>query len=127
MQALDYRIPEEDRRVEPVYVPISRTQLNRAFALVAAILSLASLVVVYQGATDEPYAAYRRYDAIVQVGVATALMALWACYVIALVVLVAARKLSAWWLALLIWAAICLFYLSSSPLGYLGERKRGHD
>jgi hypothetical protein len=121
MPALDYRIPKDDRRVETPYVPISRTQLNVTFALVAAVLSAASFVVVLQGATDEPYMGYRRYDAVVQVGVGTALMVLWCCCALAVVVLVATRKLPVWWLALLLWAAICLFYLSFAPLGYLGD------
>jgi peptidoglycan/LPS O-acetylase OafA/YrhL len=121
MQALDYRIPKDDQRVEPPYVPISRTQLNVAFALVAAVLSIASLFVVMQGANDEPYGVYRRYDAVVQVGIGTALMVLWGCCALAVVVLVAARKLPVWWLALLLWAAICLFYLSYSPFGYLAD------
>src|SRR2546423_5895179 len=118
MQALDYRIPKDDQRVAPPYVPVSRTQLNVAFALIAAALSVASLVVVFQGANDEPYMGYRQYDAVVQVGVGTALMVLWCCWSLSVVVLVGARKLPVWWLALLLWAAICLFYLSFSPLGY---------
>ena len=121
MQAFDYRIPQDDQRVEPPCVPISRTQLNVAFALIAAALSIASLFVVMQGANDEPYGAYRRYDAIVQVGVGTALMVLWCSCSLAVLVLVGARKLTAWWLTLLLWAALCLFYLSYSPLGYLQD------
>ena len=99
--------------------PISRSQLNVAFALVTVVLSAASFFVVLQGANDEPYVGYRRYDAIMQVGVGTALMVLWGLCSIAVVVLVARRKLSLAWIALLLWAAICLFYLSYSPLGYL--------
>ena len=121
MQALDYRIPKDDQRVEPPAWPISRLQLNVAVAATAAALSAASLVVVFQGANDEPYMGYRRYDALVQVGVGTSLMVLWVLCSIAVVVLVVKQKLSRGWLALLLWAAICLFYLSSSPLGYLQD------
>ena len=74
-----------------------------------------------QGANDEPYLGYRRYDAIVQVGVGSALIVLWCCYCIAVALLVAARKLSVAWLVLLLWGAICVFYLSYSPLGYLED------
>ena len=95
--------------------------MNVSFALIVALLSAASFVVVDQGANDEPYVGYRRYDAIVQVGVGTALMVLWSCCAVAVVVLVAARKLPSWWLMLLLWAAICTFYLSYSPLGYLED------
>ena len=124
MQALDYRTPTPDRRLAPPYVPVSRTQLNVTFALAAAVLSVASLVVVMQGAHDEPYTGYRRYDAVVQIGVAAALMALWCCWFLAVSVLVAAGKMRRYWLPLLLWAAICLFYLSESPLGYLGDIER---
>ena len=120
MQALDYNIPRDEPAGAP-YVPISWSQLNVAFAVMAALLSIASLLVVLQGAGDEPYGVYRRYDAIVQVGVGTALMVLWCCYCLALLVLVVTRKLPAWWLALLLWVAICLLYLSESPLGYLQD------
>jgi len=64
---------------------------------------------------------YRRYDALVQVGVGASLMVLWCCFTLAVLLLAASRKISAWWLATLPWAAICLFYLSSCPLGYLQD------
>jgi peptidoglycan/LPS O-acetylase OafA/YrhL len=124
MEPLDYRIPREDQGAEPALWPISRRQLNVAVAIVAAALSAVSLFVVVQGANDEPYMAYRRYDAVMQVGVGTALMVLWGCSSVTVLVLVRKRKLSAAWLALLLWAAICLFYLSSSPLGYLEDMER---
>jgi hypothetical protein len=68
--------------------------------------------------------AYRRYDAIVQVGVGTALMLLRALCSAAVVTLVARRRLSPAWLALLLSAAICLFYLSYSPRGYLEDLEK---
>jgi hypothetical protein len=100
---------------------ICRWQLNVSFALVAAVLSVASLFVVLQGANDEPYMGYRRYDAIMQVGVGTTLIVLWGLCAIAVVVLVGKRKLSPAWIAFLVWAVICLFYLSYSPLGYFED------
>lgn len=95
-----------------------------ALCLVAVALSAASLFVVLRGATDEPYMAYRRYDAIVQVGLGTAFIALWCCYALFVGFLVAARKLSIVWLLLIGWAAICVFYLSFSPLGYVSDLER---
>ena len=121
MQALDCRIPNDVQAAEPAYVPIRRTKLNATFGVVAALLSLVSLVVVVQGAGDEPYTAYRRSDAIVQVGVGSALIGLWCCGCLALVVLIGARKLSPAWLPLLLWAAICVFYLGFSTRGYLQD------
>jgi peptidoglycan/LPS O-acetylase OafA/YrhL len=124
MEPLEYRIPREDRGAEPALWPISRRQLNLTIAFVSAALSAVSLFVVVQGANDEPYMGYRRYDAVVQVGLGTALIVLWGCCSVAVLVLVRKKKLSAAWLALLLWAAICLFYLSSSPLGYLEDMER---
>ena len=54
-------------------------------------------------------------------GMGTALMVLWACYSLAVGLLVATRKISPAWLALLLWAAVCLFYLHYSPFGYLSD------
>ena len=82
---------------------------------------MTSLVVVFQGASDEPYMGYRRYDAAVQLGIGTALMALWGCFALGMLMLAATRKISAWWLAVLPWAVICLLYLSQCPLGYLQD------
>ena len=78
-------------------------------------------MVVCQSASDEPYMMYRRYDALVQVGIGTALMVLWGLWAVAGMLLVGNRKLSPWWLALLLWAAICVFYISNCPLGYLAD------
>jgi hypothetical protein len=38
-----------------------------------------------------------------------------------MLMLAATRKISAWWLAVLPWAVICLLYLSQCPLGYLQD------
>jgi hypothetical protein len=120
----DYRIPRDDKRDGEPYVPITRVELNGVFAVSALLLSFASFIVVAQGAGDEPYTQYRRYDAIVQVGIGTALMVLWCCYAIAVVVLAKARKISSGWLWMLLWAATCLLYLSFSPRGYLEDIER---
>lgn len=124
MQAPDNQILDDNRPAEPPHAPVRRTLLNVAFAVTAGLVSIASLVVVIQSANDEPYVSYRRSDAVVQVGVGTALMLLWACWAGALVVLVRARKLPAGWLALLLWAAICLFFLGFSSLGYHADMER---
>jgi hypothetical protein len=102
-------------------VPITQVQLNAACGAIATALSIASVVVVFQGANDEPYLDYRRYDAVVQLGIGTTLMVLWSCFAVAVLLLAATRKISRWWLALLPWTAICLIYLSEAPFGYLQD------
>ena len=118
---LDYRPAHEDQRARRPYVPITLVQLNVACGVIALVLSIASIHVVFQGAADEPYMGYRRSDAVVQVGIGTALMLLWGCFAIAVLLLTTTRKVSRWWLVVLPWAAICLFYLSYAPLGYLQD------
>lgn len=88
---------------------------------VVVALSLVSLIVVVQGAEDEPYGQYRRADAILQVGVGSALMALWAAGAVLVIGLVVTRCVPAAWLVLVLWAAFCLFMLSYSPIGYLQD------
>jgi hypothetical protein len=116
--ALDYQTARGEERPS---LPVGHTQRSIVLACLTAVLSAASLVVVLQGANDEPYMRYRRYDAIVQVGFGTALLVLWCCLSLAVVALVATRKLSRWWLTLLLWAAVCFFYLSACPVGYLED------
>jgi hypothetical protein len=86
---------------------------------VAAVLSLISLVLVWKGANDEPYETFRSSDAFEQVVLGTALITLWFCYSLAVIALVAAGQMSRRWLAMLLWSAICVFYLLSCPFGYL--------
>jgi len=42
-------------------------------------------------------------------------------FIVAVALLVGTRKLSRVWLLLLLWAAICLFYVSYCPIGYLRD------
>ena len=49
-----------------------RTSLDRPLLLTAA-----SVVVVFKGASDEPYSAFRIADAVVQVGLASAHLMRW--------------------------------------------------
>lgn len=91
--------------------------------LVSAVLalSIASFFVVIQGALDEPYGVFRRYDAIVQIGVAMMLMLLWFEVAVAMVVGVISRLISVWWLSLLFWVGTCEFYLAFCPIGYVHD------
>ena len=94
---------------------------NIIVAASAFLLSVASFFVVMQGATDEPYTAFRQSDALVQIGIAMVLMLLWIQLAAAIVVGVARRRLSSWWLSLLLWVLICQFYLFHSPIDYIWD------
>ena len=99
-------------------------QHNLIAAGLAVLLSIASFIVVMQGASDEPYTVFRKSDALVQIGVAMALMLLWVQLAIGIVVGVRRRRLSVWWLPLLLWVLICEFYLFQSPSGYIQDIAR---
>lgn len=98
-----------------------RIHLYLILASVILVLSMASFFVVFQGAIDEPYGVFRKYDAIVQIGVAMVLMLLWSEVAIAIIAGVIGRYISVWWLSLLFWVGICEFYLAYSPIGYVND------
>jgi hypothetical protein len=93
-------------------------------AAVAVLLSGMSVFVVVQGANDEPYAVYRRYDVVVQVGVGTAVAVLWGCFLAGIVGLMVWRKVSWRWAGLVMWGVVCLFYLQTAVVGYLEDLER---
>jgi hypothetical protein len=97
---------------------------NLIVASSALLLSVASFFVVMQGASDEPYTVFRKSDALVQVGVAMVLMLLWVQFAVGVVAGVARRRVSTWWLPLLLWVLICEFYLFHSPSGYVQDITR---
>ena len=98
---------------------------NLALATSALVLSLASVVVVLQGAADEPYLDFRGTDAVVQVGVAMVLIAVvGAVGRGAITIGVARRRISRWWTLVLLWGVICEFYLYFCPSGYISDIAR---
>ena len=103
---------------------MKRLHLNLVVAVSAIVLSIASFVVVMQGASDEPYVVFRRSDALVQVGVAMVLMLLWVQLAGGMIYGVVRRRISLWWLSLLLWVVICEFYLYESPSGYIQDITR---
>lgn len=97
---------------------------NLILAASALVLSVATFFVVIQGASDEPYTVFRKSDAVVQVGVAMVLMLLWIQLAVGIVAGITRRRVSAWWLPLLLWVVICEFYLFHSPSGYVQDITR---
>ena len=97
---------------------------NVILAASALALSVASFFVVGQGAQDEPYLIFRKSDAVVQIGVAMLLMLLWVQLTVGIVAGLARRRVSMWWLPLLLWVCICEFYLFHSPSGYIQDITR---
>ena len=97
---------------------------NLILAVSALVLSVASFFVVIQAASDEPYTVFRKSDAVVQVGIAMVLMLLWIQLAASIVAGVVRRRVSLWWLPLLLWVLICEFYLFQSPSGYVQDITR---
>ena len=98
--------------------------INLILAASALVLSVASFFVVVQGASDEPYTIFRKSDAVMQVGVAMMLMLLWVQLAVGAVAVVVPRRVSRWWLPLLLWVFICEFYLYHCPAGYAHDIAR---
>jgi hypothetical protein len=103
---------------------IPACHLSWLIAVLAVFASLASYWLVISNATDEPYAVFRPEDALAQVGVGSALIAVWIFLSAAVLYGVITRSLSTWWLLLLLWITIVLFYLRLCPLGYVGDIAR---
>ena len=94
---------------------------TRITALVTACLFAASVWVVWEGAEEEPYTAFHARDAIVQIGVASALIALWLAWLGFIGAQVAKKKLPLWWLATFVLSAIALYGLYDCPAGYISD------
>ena len=90
-------------------------------ALATAGLLAPSVWVVLKGAGDEPYMSFHASDAIVQVGVASALMALWIVLIGCITTQVVKRKLPPSWLASFVLCAVALYCLYDSPAGYISD------
>ena len=103
---------------------MKRLHLHLILAVSAIVLTIASFVVVMQGASDEPYVVFHRSDALVQVGVAMVLMLLWVQLAGGMIYGIIRRRISLMWLPLLLWVAICEFYLYQSPSGYVQDITR---
>jgi len=87
-------------------------------------MTIASLWVVIKGAGDEPYMVFHLSDAIVQVGVGALLMLVWCAGIAVLVILVRRSTIAKPWLAMILWAAVCLLYLGQGITGYLADIER---
>ena len=100
---------------------MGRDYTRIAFSLSAAVLFCASFIECLAYAGPEPFFEYHRIDAILHIGVSSALIALWIAWSLGIVVAVATRMLGVKWLGCLLIAAVCIFYLILCPLGYLGD------
>jgi hypothetical protein len=96
-----------------------KTRNAVAFSL-SALLGLSAWVVI-KGAGDEPYMSFHPSDAIVQIGVACALMALWVVLESFITAQVIQKKLHPAWLASFGLCAVALYALYDSPAGYLSD------
>jgi hypothetical protein len=94
----------------------------------AVVLSALSFVVVMMTVSQEPYfGGIRAVDAIIQVGVGTALIVLWALWSVVVIAVIVRKRTHAATLAVLIWAAMCVFYLGNGVVGYLDDITLGSD
>jgi hypothetical protein len=85
------------------------------------LLTIASVALVVKSAADEPYIVFQPWDAFLNVGIGSLLMALWSAWVFFLCRLIGAHRLHPVWYVALPWAVLCLFYLAFCPFGYLAD------
>ncbi len=96
-------------------------KIPAAAAFATTGLLAASVWVVLKGAGDEPYTSFRTSDAIVQIGVACALIALWLVWIGCITAQVVKKKLHPLWLATLALCALALCGLYASPTDYISD------
>jgi hypothetical protein len=97
--------------------------MSRKFAVTAIVsaATIASALVIFLGSNEEPYFVFRPSQALIQVGVGSALMLLWVEWIGVVVWQVTHRALSPVWLSSVVWALVVMFYLSYSPIGYVQD------
>jgi len=96
-------------------------RIQLALATSVLVLSVASLYVVLQSGSDEPYWYFKESDAILQIGVAMILMLLWVQLAAGIGIGVVRRRISRWWILTFPWVIISEIGLSYSSRGYLGD------
>lgn len=84
-------------------------------------LLLPSVWVFFRGAGDEPYVVFRASDAVVQIGVASALMALWIVLLSFIGAQVVKKKLHRAWISAMLVGALALCCLYQSPMSYISD------
>lgn len=94
--------------------------LNTTVVTAAALLG-ASVWVAFRGANDEPYVTFRASDAIIQIGVASALIAFWIAWSIFVTADVHKRRKPRFWLLALILSGLAILLLYQSPAGYVSD------
>lgn len=105
-----------------VHVQVQWTRAHTVMCAAAFMLLLLSMVVVVVGANDEPYYGTIRYaDAVVQVGLGTAVISLWCVWVLVLIVGAARKAAHPIILAALILPAFSIFYLANTVDGYISD------
>ncbi|MES2462170.1 MAG: hypothetical protein V4671_16415 [Armatimonadota bacterium] len=112
------------RHSYPTYgtgISLKESVVHCGLLLYILILTAASAVVILQGASDEPYYRFKPLDCLVQVGFGVALLILWAQLAVGVVLGTVTSRLSVWFLATLLWAAVVCYYLSFSPSGYVSD------
>jgi uncharacterized membrane protein len=91
-------------------------------SLLLAFLTLLSLYIVLRNANDEPYyGGVRESDAWTQVGLSSALIALWIQWCIAIAILAMRRKVHWAFLIAYLWAGLAICFLVTTASGYLSD------
>ena len=85
------------------------------------LLLLAVSLPIFLQAGDEPFVHFRPNEALVQVGVASAVTVLWLFFGIGLSWLAFKRHVSRWTLLTLFLVALAILIMGECPLGYVSD------
>jgi hypothetical protein len=99
---------------------MTRTNTYGVLASGFFLLGVASFLVFLQAA-NEPFVHFRANEALIQVGVASVLAALWIFFGAGLCFLAAKRRVSLWSLLTLFPVALALWVMVDCPFGYVAD------
>ena len=100
---------------------ISSQHFRRVLVGHILIVSIASVLLVMKNASVAHFFGSNPIEALLQVGLGSVLIAVWAYIIGGTVFGVVTEILSKRWLLVLPWAVIALFYVIYCPIGYVGD------
>lgn len=81
-------------------------------------------LLIYKSARDEPFDVFRAGDAILYLGVGSALVVVLAEIALVIFLGMATRRLSGWWFIPLLWLAVLMFLSFAAASDWVGDRAR---
>jgi len=81
-------------------------------------------LLIYKSARDEPFNVFRARDALLYLGVGSALMVVLSEIALAVFLGMVTRRLSGWWFVTLLWLAVLVFLSFAAASDWVGDQAR---